>query len=97
MNGITESRDSAGHYYVYDIEKEVFTEDRSDRKLEPPVKDRQGNRDYASGGKVFCQLNGEGQVKIFHHGSFFWDVLQLQLVKIRKDAGFGLGCCSGKQ
>ena len=82
---------------MYDIEKEVFTQDRSDRKLEPPVKDRQGNRDYAGFSKVFCQLNSDGQVKIFHKSSFFWDVLQLQLVKIKKEKGLALGGCCGKR
>lgn len=96
VNGISESKDLGCRYYSYDIEKEVFNQERSDRKLEISVKDRQGNRDYTSTGKVFCQLNQEGQVKVFHSNSFYWDIVQFYLVKIsyQKFGKGDFGCTS---
>ena len=96
VNGITENKESASHYYMYDIEKEVFIQERSDRKLTQPYKDRQGNRDFSKGGKVFCQLS-EGQVKVFHNSSCYWDVLPLYLIKISKEKLSLTGGCCGKR
>lgn len=94
MNGITESKDLSSFFYIYDIEKEVFIQDRSDRKLAQTYKDRQGNRDYASQSKVFCQLS-EGQVKYFNKSSCYWDVLPLNLITITKEKlDLTGGCCS---
>lgn len=84
VNGITENKENSAYFYIYDIEKEVFTQERSDRKLAHAYKDRQGNRDYGSSGKVFCQLN-EGTVKLFHKSSFYWDTMPLYLIKISKE------------
>lgn len=79
---------------MYDIEKEVFIQDRSDRKLAQPYKDRQGNKDYSHHGKFFCQLS-EGQVKVYHGKNSYWDILALYLVKIKKEKmNLGGGCCS---
>lgn len=97
VNGISESKDQSCRYFVYDIEKEVFAQERSDRKLEINIKDRQGNRDYSSSGKVFCQLNQDGKVKVFHSSTYYWDILQLYLVKIsyaKADGKGGFGCLS---
>lgn len=97
VNGICQSRDESCHYYVYDIEKEMFIADRSDRKLEISVKDRQGERDYSSSGKVFSQLNADGKVKVFHSSSFYWDVLQMYLVRISKSKSVGFAGCLSKR
>lgn len=96
INGYTESKDLSAFYYVYDIEKEVFVQERSDRKLMPTEKDRQGNRDYSASGKFFCQLK-EGAVKVFHGKNFYWDILPLHLYRIWKQKLTVKGvCCGGK-
>lgn len=93
MNGITETKEQSTYFYTYDIEKEVFTQERSDRKLTMPIKDRQGVRDY-TGKKVFCQLS-EGKVKTFNSKGFYWENLQLLLVRIKKQKlTVTGGCCS---
>ena len=43
------------NYYVYSMEKEQFTQERTDKKLKIWYNDRQGNRDYRDLEKVFCQ------------------------------------------
>ena len=97
MNGISDEREQSIYYYIYDIEKEQFTQERSDRKLIHPFKDRQGNRDYRKGGKLFCQLS-ENKIKVFHKNTYYWDDLSIYLVKIQKQkltlkTATGIGCC----
>ena len=55
LNGMTDKKDERLYYYIYNLEKEMFTQERSDKKLLHNYKDRQGNRDYRNVGKVFCQ------------------------------------------
>lgn len=99
MNGISEEREQSIYYYVYDIEKEQFVQERSDRKLIHPFKDRQGNRDYRYGGKLFCQLS-ENKIKVFHKNTYYWDNLSIYLVKIQKQKltikNVSGGCCGGR-
>jgi len=91
MNGITENKEHSVYFFMYDMEKDMFTQERSDRKLIHPYKDRQGNRDYKSGDKIFCQLT-EGKVKVFHKKTYYWDNLSVYLVKVQdKVNGVGGG------
>lgn len=99
MNGIAEEREQSIYYYVYDIEKEQFVQERSDRKLMHPFKDRQGNRDYRNSSKLFCQLS-ENKIKVFHKDTYYWDNLSIYLVKIQKQkltiGNVSGGCCGGR-
>lgn len=85
------------NYYVYSMEKEQFTQERTDKKLKIWYNDRQGNRDYRDLEKVFCQLT-DRSIKVFHKGNYYWDELPIHIVKVCKDTfgggGKGLGCCS---
>lgn len=81
MTGIGENKEMTTYYYIYDIEKEQFVQERSDKKLMHFFKDRQGNRDYRKGSKLFCGLS-ESKIKVFHKSSYYWDNLSIYLVKI---------------
>jgi len=95
MTGIGDSKELSTFYYVYDIEKGQFVQERSDRKLSHFFKDRQGNRDYRDEGKLFCQLS-DSKIKVFHKNTYYWDNLPIYLVKIKKDKlslSNATGCC----
>lgn len=102
MSGITENKEHSIYYFMFDIEKEVFTQERSDRKLIHPFRDRQGNRDYSSAGKIFCQLS-EGKIKCFDKKTYYWDNLNIYLMKVEKNSSAAkslitsLGCAGSKE
>ena len=93
MSGFTENKEHSIYYFMFDIEKEVFTQERSDRKLIHPFRDRQGNRDYKSQDKIFCQLS-EGKVKCFNKKTYYWDNLSIYLMKIEKNSSAAKGLMS---
>ena len=80
---------------MFDMEKNIFTQERSDRKLIHPFRDRQGNRDYSKSNKIFCQLS-DNKVKVFHRNTFFWDNLNIYLMKVHKNAKMGVSMPSTK-
>lgn len=95
LNGLTRNEDLRTNYYVYSLEKEMFTQERTDRKLGESALDRQGNRDYRYLPKVFAQLT-EKSIKCFHVNNYYWDELPIHLVKIQKEQftfGKATGCC----
>jgi hypothetical protein len=85
-------------YHIYSLEKEIFTQERIDKKLINSCGDRQGNKDYRYSQKVFCQLT-DRTIKCFHKQNYMWDCLPVHVVKIKKNVeGMEkmLGCFGGK-
>lgn len=107
VSGITENKENAIYYYMYDLETDEFTEERCDRKLIHPFRDRQGNRDYSKLGRIYCQLS-ENKVKAFNKRTYYWDNMSVYLMRVYqekmelgKNANFNmlksLGCGGDKK
>lgn len=95
INGLSDNKELGTLYYIYDIEKEQFVQERNSKKLMHFFKDRQGNRDYRNGRKLFCGLS-DTKIKVFHKTDYYWDNLSIYLVKIQKEKltlSKAYGCC----
>lgn len=98
INGNTEDKETLINYYLYDIGKEKFIQERSDKKLGQFVIDNQGNKNYSNGNKIYAYLTDK-KVRVFYKDLWYWDNLDVYLMKIEKNKnqGKGLGCCSKRK
>lgn len=53
LNGKCEDESAHMNYYLFNIEEDVFFQERSDRKLVVHTEDNQGNRDYSKMKKIY--------------------------------------------
>ena len=65
-------------------------QERTDKKLLSCLKDRQGNKNFRSSDKIYCQLN-EKQIKVFCKKTYYWDVMEIYQLKVVKDSYFWRG------
>lgn len=84
VSGITETKENSIYYFMYDLDLDEFTQERCDRKLIHPFRDRQGNRDYSKMGKIYCQLS-ENKVKSFNKQTYYWENMSVYLMRVYRE------------
>lgn len=101
LNGNCEKDGQQMNYYLFSLEEDTFTQERSDRKLINFNEDCQGNRDYSKVKQLYTQLNDQ-QVKVFFKDTWYWETINALLLKVKKDKKLMpesnyLGCCSKRK
>lgn len=99
VNGDTGNTDYDINYYVYDIEREKFIQERSDKKLINFRKGFSGNLNFQKKNKIYTSLTNK-KVKVFYKDLWYWDSLDVYLLRLeekKKTLPKGLGCCSRRK
>lgn len=81
MNGETGSNEKNINYYLYDMERDKFIQERSDKKLLGFDTDSQGNKNYSKVNKIYTSLSSK-KVKVFYKDLWYWDNLEVYLLKL---------------
>ena len=100
INGETGDKNSNINYYIYDLVKDKFVQERSDKKLIGFLVDDQGNRNYSKSTKIYFQLSDK-KVKVFYKDLWYWDTLDVFILKLKQEKPVkkfkGPGCCGKRK
>lgn len=100
INGETGDKNFDINYYVYDLVKDKFVQERSDKKLIGFSVDDQGNRNYSKAKKIYFQLSDK-KVKVFYKDLWYWDTLEVFILKFKREEKIkklkGPGCCGKRK
>lgn len=101
LNGKGENDVQHMNYFVYNLESDMFVQERSDRKLLMSIEDNQGDRDYTHQKKIYTHLS-DSCVKVFFKETWLWETIDVYFIKIKKQKALEfslntLGCFSKRK
>lgn len=101
VNGSTGNKELDINFYIYDMDREKFIQERSDKKLLNFQPDCAGNKNFSKDKKIYTSLTNK-KVKVFYKDLWYWDTLDVFLIKMEDkkkitSPSMSMGSCCSKR